>query len=165
MFSLFGIALILVVGVVWFVIAASVALKGDSMDRSNRIAQLYGYAVCLVAVIIALSSIASLLGASIDRANPLHAEFNYGASLSSLEAYRATHHRDRMNPGGVEPARIDTLSDAVLRSRYVALVADRRAATTYRTSKAFVSSGVMLAMALALFGWHWRWLRTPGLGV
>ncbi len=164
-FSLLGIALILVVGALWFVIAASVALKGDSMDRSNRMAQLYGYTVCLVAVIVALSSIASLLSAAIDRANPLQAEYSYGASFSSLEAYRATYHRDRTNTGGLEPARVDTLSDAVLRSRYVALVADRRAATTYRTSKTFVSGGVMLALALALFGGHWRWLRKPGLGV
>ena len=49
MFGILGIGLILVVGVLWFVIAATVALKGDTMDRSNRVAQLYGYTVCLVA--------------------------------------------------------------------------------------------------------------------
>ena len=49
MFGLVGIALILIVGVLWLVIAASIALKGESMDFSNRIAQLYGYTVCLVA--------------------------------------------------------------------------------------------------------------------
>ncbi len=164
MFGILGIGLILVVGVLWFVIAATVALKGDTMDRSNRVAQLYGYTVCLVAVIVALSSTASLLSAVIDRANPLQSEYSYGASLSSFEAYRATYHRDRTSMGGVEPMRLDTLAEAVLRVRYDALVGDRRAATAYRTSKTFVGSGVMIALALALFGWHWRWLRKHSLG-
>lgn len=161
MFGGLGIALIVVVGVLWFVVAATVALKGDIMDRSNRIAQLYGYTVCLVAVMVVLSSTASLLSAAIDRANPLQTEYSYGASLSSLEAYRATYQRDRTSMGGVEPARMDTLPDAVLRSRYEALVADRLATTTYRTTKEFVSGGVMFVLAMALFGWHWRWLRRP----
>ncbi len=164
MFGILGIGLILVVGVLWFVIAATVALKGDTMDRSNRVAQLYGYTVCLVAVIVALSSTASLLSAAIDRANPLQADYSYGASLSSFEAYRATYQRDRMSIGGVEPTRLDTLAESVLRVRYEALVGDRRAATAYRTSKTFVGSGVMIALALALFGWHWRWLRQHSLG-
>lgn len=157
-FSFLGIALILIVGVLWFVIAAAVALKGDSMDRSNRVAQLYGYTVCLVAVIVVLSSIATLLSAAIDRANPLQAEYSFGASLSSFEAYRATYQREPS--GGREPARLDTLPESILRGRFEALIADRRAATAYRTSKAFVSGGVLLVVALALFGWHWRWLRS-----
>ncbi|MBL0171990.1 MAG: hypothetical protein IPP90_14960 [Gemmatimonadaceae bacterium] len=162
-FGFLGIALVLIVGALWFVIAASVALKGDSMDRSNRVAQLYGYTVCLVAVIVVLSSTATLLSAAIDRANPLQAEYSFGASLSSLEAYRATYQREQ-SMGGREPARLDTLPESILRSRFEALVADRRAATMYRTSKAFVSGGVMLVVALALFGWHWRWLRRSSPG-
>ena len=53
-----------------------------------------------------------MLSAAIDRANPLQAEYSYGASLSSLEAYRATYQRDRTNMSGAEPVHLDTLPDS-----------------------------------------------------
>lgn len=154
MFGLFGIALMLVVGVLWLVIAASVALKGDTMDRSNRIAQLYGYTVCLVAVIVVLSSTASLLGAAIDRANPLQAEYSFGASLSSLEAYRATYQRER-SMGGSEPAhwtRSPNLS-YVADLRRLSLIVARRRHTGPRRHSSAVASCL-----------PWRWRFSAGIG-
>lgn len=158
-FNAIELVLILVVTLLWFVVAASVALKGDGMDRANRLAQLYGYTVCLVAVIVALTTITSLLDAAIDKAHPLQSEYNFGASLTSFESYKATYPRERAMQGRLEASVPDTSSEATVRSRYDALVADRLAATAYRTSKTFVSGGTMLFLALILFGVHWRWLR------
>lgn len=158
-FGLMGLVLVLLVGLLWFAVAASVALKGDGMDRPNRIAQLYGYTVCLVAMIVALMTMSSLLDAAIDRGSPLQSEYGFGASLTSFEAYTVTRQRERAMMGRSETADPDTASEATLRRRYDALVADRMAATAYRTSKTFLSSGIMLLVAVLLFIFHWRWVR------
>ena len=116
-------------------------------------------AICLVAVIVGLTSFTSILGAAFDRAYPLQNEFGYGASLISFEAYKATAARERAMMGP-ERAAPDTASDATLRDRYTALVAERRSGTMYRTTKTFITSGILFVVAALLFLTHWRWLRT-----
>jgi hypothetical protein len=165
--SSFGAAamiLLILLVVLWFIIATAAALKGDAVEPPNRVAQMYGYTVCLVAVILGVTSMASIVEAAFDRAHPLQTEYSYGASLTSFEAYRATHARERML-GPSEAATPDTASDATLQRRYDALVADRLAASSYRTSKTFVTSGIMFVVSAILFLVHWRWLRRmPGPG-
>jgi hypothetical protein len=53
--SSFGAAamiLLILLVVLWFIIATAAALKGDAVEPPNRVAQMYGYTVCLVAVIL-----------------------------------------------------------------------------------------------------------------
>lgn len=132
---------------------------GDDVDKSNRIAQLYGYTVCLIAIIVSLLSIASLLDAAYQRANPLQSEMSYGAAMTSFEAYKATYHRERAMFDRDGASRPDTMSDVSLRQQYDALAADRTATTRYRTSKTLTTSGILLVIALVLFALHWRWVR------
>lgn len=151
--------LLLLVVVLWFVIATAAALRGGGQMVRNPVAQMYGYTVCLIAVILGLTSIAGILDAAFQRAYPLQSEYGYGTSLATFETYKATHGRERAMYGPQAEAQPDTASDATLRRRYDALVAERRSATTYRTSKAFVSGGFMLIVAAMLYVLHWRWLR------
>jgi hypothetical protein len=125
---------------------------------SNRVAQLYGYTICLVAIIVGLLTVSSILDAVFERANPLQSEYSYGATLTSLEAYKATYMREQMMfaRGAEQP---DTLSESSLQRRYDALVADRLAAVRYRSAKTFTTSGVLLVFAIGLFVVHWRWVR------
>ena len=72
------------------------------MDRTNsRIAQVYGYAVCFITVIMILVSIKSVVDAMIDISDPIRAEAGgysrTGRSLSSFELYV----RDRLPPSTV----------------------------------------------------------------
>lgn len=145
--------------VLWFIVGTAATLKGTAMEPSNRLAQMYGYTVCLVALVTALASSVSILDAAFDRAHPLQTEFPFGASLVSFEAYKATTARERMMLGPAEAAKPDTSSEATLRKRYDALVEERMAATVYRTSKTFITSGIMLVIAGTLFFGHWRWVR------
>src|SRR5437016_5790210 len=46
---------------------------GDDMERPNRVAQLYGYAVCLIAVIVFLISANSFVEHLFTLSNPLRA--------------------------------------------------------------------------------------------
>jgi hypothetical protein len=121
------------------------------MDKPNRTAQLYGYTVCLVALIVGLISLTAILNALFERANPLQAN-GYGSALSSFEAYKAT----RLT---VDGTRTDTVSAAALRQRYDALVADRIVTTRYRTGRTLMTHGILLLVAIGLFAFHWRWVR------
>lgn len=115
------------------------------MEKS-RIAQIYGYTVCLIAVIVGLMSLSAILNAVVDRSNPIQAD-GYGPyTLASFDAYKATSGRD-------------SLSEADQRLRYDALVTERVATTRFRTMKTFVASGVLLLVAITLFVTHWRWMR------
>lgn len=159
-----AIVLLIVLIVVWFIAATAGALKGETPETPNRLAQMYGYTVCLVTVIVGLTTASSILDAAYDRAQPLQQEWSVGASLVSFEAYKATYERERMRiPDGV-PSEQATPSDDVLRGRYDALVADRLAATRYRTTKTFLTSGILFLLSAALFITHWRWLRRLGAG-
>jgi hypothetical protein len=152
-------AFFVLVGILWLVLGATSVLKGDDVDKPNRIAQLYGYTVCLIALIVSLISVSSILDAAFERANPLQAEISFGAALTSFEAYRATYRREREVFDRTGSAQPDTVSEATLRRRYDALVADRLASVRYRTSKTFTTHGVLLLICLGLFVFHWRWVR------
>lgn len=148
--------------VFWFVIATAAALRGATVAQPNPIAQMYGYTVCLVAVIVGLTSLASILDAAFDRAYPLQTDYDYGVSIASFEAYKATSARNHALTNPSNSAQSDTASDATLRAGYAALVDDRIAATVHRTSRTFMTSGILFATALVLFLVHWRWLTRPG---
>jgi hypothetical protein len=66
--------------------AAILVFRGDDVDKPNRMAQFYGYSVCLIALIVALASATSMIDAAFDRANPLQSEGGFGASLVSFES-------------------------------------------------------------------------------
>ena len=148
-----------------------------SMNGSTRAPEVYGYTVCLIAVIVALTSVSGLLDAAFTIADPLggdgggaRSEMGQSLSLRSLDAFRASatktstgayvfrHQVFGMN--GVT-AIADTLSDAQVQARYETLRADRLSEQRFKAIKGFVTNTIMLVLALALFGWHWRWLRRP----
>lgn len=143
---------------------------GALVNRASRIAQIYGYAVCLIAIITLLIVGSSFVDAAFDRANPLRSQnFRYGpyeGSLTSFEAYRATFQGDRMamrvapGPDAPVPAQAaDTLTTEQLRARYELLRAEREESVRYGATQQLVKNGLMILLAIALFITHWRWVR------
>ena len=98
-----GIVLIgvFLIGVVIFVGALALLVRGmstsygDDMERPNRVAQLYGYAVCLITVVVFLASANSFVENLFTFGNPVRGTSgNFGeASVTSFEAYRSTVNR------------------------------------------------------------------------
>jgi hypothetical protein len=77
-------------------------LREDTV--SGKVAQFYGYSVCLVAVVALLVSVGSLAGVPLEWSDPLHAVDIVGyppRSLASFETYKM----DVLNPqyGGPQP--------------------------------------------------------------
>jgi len=152
------------------------------MDRSNRVAQLYGYTVCLVAVIVVLFATPQVVDNLFTYADPLAAprtDFSDGtvanSSLTSFEAYRATQPRRTARPGVTHPptgqtgqaeptgaagaVSADSMSDAELHTRYEALRGDRIVRVRFHAAQSLVTHVILLIAAGLLFAAHWRWLR------
>lgn len=139
------------------------------MERSSRVQQLYGYAVCLVAIITALIAASNLVDAAFARMDPVRAaesRYGYEGSLSSFEAYQATAPSQGRGNSGMAPrmndtaTAADTLSTAELRNRYEVLREDRIGRMSFDANQRLVKHGVLLIVAVLLFVWHWRWLRS-----
>ena len=139
------------------------------MERINsRIAQVYGYAVCFITVIVILISIKSVVDAMIDISDPIRAESGgygrMGRSLASFELYKLDARRDPRAPQPVGAAAAaaqasDTLSDAELRRLYDAERDQAIGNVRFRALRTLVGSGLLILVAVILFVVHWRWLR------
>lgn len=141
------------------------------MDRTNsRIAQVYGYSVCFITVIMILISIKSVVDATIDLSDPIRADAGgygrTGRSLSSFELYKLDSRREPRPtvpvPVGAAPAKAapaDTLSDADLRRLYDAEREQAIGNVRFRAMRSLIGSGLLILVSVILFVVHWRWLR------
>ncbi|HRY33032.1 MAG TPA: hypothetical protein P5531_08715 [Bacteroidales bacterium] len=124
------------------------------MEKQNKIPMLYGYAVCLTAVITLIIAVASLVNSLIDRQAPLYAERDYQktASLASFENYKA----DILKTGDKENTL--TLDDATLRSMFEAARTEKIQSVLHRSNRTIITNGILIVICLALFFTHWSWM-------
>jgi hypothetical protein len=158
------------------------AITEDDMNGPHRFAQLYGYAVCLIAVVTFLVAANQFVEAAMDLSDPLHGGDRFGpwgeAVPTSFEVFRADYRQRgaleqtsmlRTIDGstsaivsGAAPAQRatrDTLSDEALRRLYDAKRADQIAWRRFQALRSLVTNGLLLLLAVGLFVAHWRWLR------
>jgi hypothetical protein len=69
----------------WLVTATTLALRNGAMDRPSRVAQLYGYTVCLIALITILFTLPNLIETVFRLNDPLHADGQFEPALSSFD--------------------------------------------------------------------------------
>jgi hypothetical protein len=146
---------------IWAIVATTFALRNGPMERS-RVAQLYGYTVCLVSVVTILFAIPNLIENLFRLSDPLQATRSFGGfepALSSFDAYKATYERARSFGPRDESAARPVPSDEELRRQYEGLRADRIASSQFEARRSLVSGLLLLVLAAALFTAHWRWLR------
>ena len=158
--GLFGFVVIALVAGLWALLARTAFIQGDDMERPNRVAQLYGYAVCLIAVIVFLISANSFVDHAFTLSNPLRGQgdrFGMEPAITSFEAYRATS--ARVSAPAREGAQVTAVPDSALRARYEALRADRVEQARFDAMRGLTTSGLLLILSVALFAVHWRWLR------
>ncbi len=158
-------ALILVAA--WVILASSRFVQGGVVERPERVPQLYGYTVCLIALIWTLVSAVSLVDDSLSLSAPElrgTSEFNWGEpSVTSFEAFRATYDRAR-RMGIPDAQRLDTVPEPELRRRYEGLRADRIQRGRYEARREIITDALSLVIAAGLFAFHWQWLRRRASG-
>jgi hypothetical protein len=135
------------------------------MEKNTKIAQIYGYLICLVAVITFLIAVTNLFNAGINLQDPLHAEGFYTGSgnLYSFEEYRLEKIRTYQMSG--DSLLRNSLPDAkALRQMFEDQRNNQLQLVKLKNWRAVVTHGVLLLVAIILFVIHWRWLRKMGRG-
>lgn len=133
------------------------------MDQPRWIPQLYGYTVCLVAVITILISVTSLVNNVFEYSAPeMSHEVTNEFGGRSLEGCKQRYMRttSATRPNGPVAASAQPPADSVLMRLCMEERTERIGVVRYRAMRSLVTSSFMLLLALALFGLHWRWLRT-----
>lgn len=135
------------------------------MDQPRWIPQLYGYTVCLIAVITILISLNSIVNNTFEFAEPeMSREVTGEFGGRSLEACRQRWMRTATMPGPDRSAAAPAPGAAVPTDSALMVLcaeerADRIAAVRHRALRSLVTSTLMLLVSGILFGVHWRWLR------
>ena len=136
------------------------------MDRVNsRIAQAYGYAVCLITVIVMLVAIKEVVDAAFNLSDPLRAEAS-GRPIMNFELYKSANRssaiaKAQSGPMPLTPAqaKADTLSDAQLRKLYDAEREEAIGNARFHAIRSLVGNLLLITLAAVLFTIHWRWLK------
>ena len=127
------------------------------MEKKSKAPLIYGYAVCLVAVITFLIAVAGTIFAVMDLNDPLYASRNYGqVSMASFENYKM----DMLKSQGEK----ETWSpdDNTLKAMYEAEKNDRIKRVTHDSMRSLYIQGSLIIICIILFLTHWRWMRRLG---
>lgn len=132
------------------------------MEKPHRVAQFYGYTVCLVTVITFLISVTSLTNAIIDLGDPLHASQSYSRektpSLASFENYKMDVLRAPQKEGETAKAAY-VPDDQTLRAMYEAAKTDKIQFAQHQANRSIIVDILLIVICVVLFGTHWRWMR------
>lgn len=125
-------------------------------EKSQRIQMIYGYAVCLVAVITFLISITAMVYALMDLSDPINSYRTYGGdspSLASFENYKVDIIK------ATDPAHGLELDDATLNSMYESAKMDAIAKVKHQSMRSIIVNGLVLLICIVLFITHLMWMR------
>jgi hypothetical protein len=136
------------------------------MDRINsRIAQVYGYAVCLICVLIILASTRQIIDSAFNYSNPAGSGTVYGrfGPLTSYESYRVAMREQATMMRGPDGRAVTSpdsgLSDAELRKAFASEREEQISTAKFRALRSLVTGVVFLVLASVMFLLHWRWIR------
>ena len=118
------------------------------MEKKRNIIQVYAIIVNVVAIITFLIASTSLFSALIDRGDPLYAGYSQ-IDLSSFDKYKL----DVMKATAKDAAYIPT--DAEIKGMYEAAKSDKINKVMHDSYRTIVVSGIIVAICLLLFGFHW----------
>ena len=148
------------------------------MEKSSKVVgQIYGYFICLTAIILFLTSVQSIVGSLVDLGNPKYAADLAGSSLESFEKYKmnvlnslysAKEKEKETDKGkvdgdpaeGVRSAAPSYIPDDTgLRAMYEAEKTIKFDSARHVEWRRIIENGLMGLLSAALFIIHWLWLR------
>lgn len=128
--------------------------------RKLDFGQIYGYAVCLVAVLTFLFAAVKVVGAVLDiRELPYTRSYLNGPSLVSLEAYKIDLLSRIATTEESEAVASFFPADSALQRMLEAERLHRLALSHQTSRRTLVTNLVLLVLAVLLFAAHWMWLR------
>ena len=127
-----------------------VGLNRDAMR--NKAAQIYGYVVCIIAIVTFLISLGTLINAVLDMNAPLYSSFQHEVNLTSFENYKV----DVMQNISEDAAYIP--SDTELMRMYESAREDAIAHRTHTVTKNMIVSSILILVSVVLFYIHLKWM-------
>jgi len=129
-----------------------------------RISQVYGYLVCLIAVVTFLVSLNSAVGAALDLSDPQYSgRYSADPRLASFEAYRLELQQRRgLAPVAGEAPAPEPGDTAALRAAFEEARQEHLRSVRFQARRELVTSGLLAVVAAGLFVVHWIWLRRLG---
>ncbi len=122
------------------------------MEKKTKIAQIYGYAVCLTAVITFLISITGFVNALIDMGDPLYAWGGSDANLASYENFKVNAMESIQKESAYIP------DDNALHEMYEAAKTDKIKKVEHNSRKTIMVTSLMIILSIILFVIHWSWM-------
>lgn len=123
------------------------------MQTMQRGAKVYGYTVCVIAVITFIITLTSLITAILNLSDPLYAGYGDYSHLSSYENYKV----EAMSAIAEDAAYIP--DEATLRSMYDAALKDTISRSMHVIRRDLTVSSIILVLSIVLFTIHWMWMR------
>lgn len=127
-------------------------LNKTNMEKKTKIPQVYGYAVCIVAIITILISVSSLITSIIDASDPLYA-WGDNQELSSFDNFKVATLRSGEKQTSLE------LDDATLRTMYEDAKNHKIRRVKHQTTKSIIVSSILMVISITLFVVHWKWMK------
>lgn len=130
------------------------------MEKTHRVAQIYGYLVCLVAVITFLICTAQLVNSLIDLSDPIHAGLTpeSAPSLASYENYKMDILKSTSKTGETSTAAY-VPDEQTLHVMYQAARDNKIQLEKHRAIRAIIINGLLVLICIVLFTTHWQWMR------
>ena len=130
------------------------------MAKTNKIGvQIYGYAVCLVAVITFLIAITSVVNAVFDLRDPLHSGWNQpgSPSLASFEHYKKDVLKSVPKSDASGAAYLP--DEQTMRSMYAVAKSDKIQTVEHQANRTLTIGGLLIVICAVLFLTHWSWMK------
>ena len=122
------------------------------MSMKNKAVQIYGYVVCVVAVITFIVAVASITTAVINMNAPLYSGFQQEYSLASFENYKADAMQNISSDAAYVP------SDVELEKMYESALKDATAMRSHQIKRNLIVNSILLIVSIALFFVHMKWM-------
>jgi hypothetical protein len=132
------------------------------MEKPHRMAQVYGYIVCLVAVITFIICLANIIPAILDLGDPLHAgsvfSMQGSPSLASFENYKMDILKSSSKEGE-QKEQAYVPDDQTIRSMFEAAKSDKIQTARHQSIRTITVSSIIMLVSIALFITHWMWMK------
>lgn len=126
------------------------------MEKKSKMPMVYGYIVCLVAVITFLVTITTLVTSIMDLTDPIHADTYVPAGTPSLASFE-NYKMDILKSPDKELSY--TPDDITLKAMYDAAREDKISGVKHRANRSILVSGLLIIISVTLFLTHWFWVR------
>jgi len=122
------------------------------MEKKSKIPQVYGYAVCIVAIITMLICVADVITSVLDASDPLYA-WGDNKELSSFENFKVDALKSGKNEASYVP------NEETLRMMYEDAKNHKIRRVKHQTTKSIIVSSILLVISITLFIIHWKWMK------